>query len=103
MTARKASPLPKELHNRRHGHCGNPGHMTPTYNSWRGMKRRCRAPNKHYVGVKLCRRWESFELFLLDMGERPPGKTLDRRRPAGNYTPANCRWATYSEQRRNRR
>jgi hypothetical protein len=52
----------------------------------------------------VCDRWlESFDNFLADMGERPTGKTLDRKNVDGNYEPGNCRWATGSEQQRNRR
>jgi hypothetical protein len=36
------------------------------------------------------------------MGECPPGKTLDRLDPHGNYEPGNCRWATAHEQARTR-
>ncbi len=47
--------------------------------------------------------WQSFEVFYADMGERPEGKSIDRRNNAGNYTPSNCRWATQREQRANKR
>jgi hypothetical protein len=37
------------------------------------------------------------------MGERPEGKTLDRKKVNGNYEPDNCRWASKGEQSQNTR
>jgi hypothetical protein len=85
-------------------------HRTTTHNVWSGMLQRCRDPKcKDYpryggAGIAVCERWLNFSNFLQDMGERPPGKTLDRWPDSnGNYEPGNCRWATPGEQARNSR
>jgi hypothetical protein len=92
----------------KHSHA-HEGKLSPTYHSWAGMKARCTNPNhssfERYggAGVLLCERWLSFENFLADMGERPPGTTLDRYpNQNGNYEPGNCRWATDEQQARNK-
>ncbi|WP_144440078.1 hypothetical protein [Methylobacterium sp. AMS5] len=80
-----------------------------TYTSWQMMRNRCLNPdaeNYSYYGgrgITICARWDSFENFLADMGERPPNKTLDREDTNGNYEPDNCRWATPVQQAQNRR
>lgn len=94
-----------------HGHKANSQspskNGSPTYVTWSSMRQRCAGKHnaKYYanLGVSVCKRWESFENFLADMGERPAGKSLDRINPFGNYEPSNCRWATRSEQARNKR
>jgi hypothetical protein len=83
---------------------------TPERLAWENMRQRCLNP-KHPSyrfyggrGIKICGRWDSFDLFLHDMGERPsPDLSLERHDNEADYEPENCYWATWSEQQINRR
>lgn len=87
---------------------GNYG--TPTYRTWHSMRDRClNQDNSNYPlyggrGVKIDPRWDDFAVFLSDVGERPSlAHSLDRwPNKNGNYEPGNVRWATGTEQSRNR-
>lgn len=86
-----------------------PNYKYRAYRSWAAMKSRCLNPNdSSYAnyggrGIRVCVRWMDFQAFLADMGEPPPGMTLDRERNDGNYEPGNCRWATKLQQQNNMR
>ena len=74
------------------------------------MRDRCYNPNADNFefyggrGITVCDRWvNDYDAFFDDMGERPEGKSIERRDTNGNYEPDNCYWATKSEQMRNRR
>jgi hypothetical protein len=92
------------LKNKKHGM-----RKTPTYVSWASAKDR--ATNKKSkdfyrygaLGLGMAERWLTFENFLIDMGERPIGTSLDRINPNKGYELGNCRWATPTEQARNRK
>lgn len=93
---------------KKHGHTKNRS-FTLTYNSWRGMKDRV-TNEKHYGykyykenNITICERWNVFDNFLEDMGERPEGMTLDRTDNKKGYFKENCKWVSMVEQRRNRR
>lgn len=91
--------------NRRHGM-----HLSPEFTAWKGMWHRCTRPAYHLYasyggrGIKVCEEWRSFEAFYADMGAKPTAKhSIDRINPDGNYERGNCRWATATEQQRNKR
>jgi hypothetical protein len=98
---------PKGINSSAYKHGGKTLHAE-TYRIWKAMRNRCNNPNdSHYHryggrGIKICDRWNNFELFLLDMGSRPsPSLQIDRIDNDKGYSPGNCRWATPSEQQRN--
>lgn len=82
---------------------------TVTYYSWANMIRRTTSPDHpRYAdwggrGIKVCDRWRDYANFLADMGEKPPGMTLDRIDNDGDYETVNCRWATHHEQMSHKR
>jgi hypothetical protein len=95
--------------NTKHGEAAN-GKLSPEYSTWRSMIQRCEDPRHNRYdryggrGIRVCDRWRnSFEAFLADMGRKPSSNlSIDRINNDGNYEPGNCRWATASEQQKNK-
>ena len=93
--------------NTKHGHTAKG--ISPTYHSWTAMISRCTDANDAGFpayggrGIAVCPEWRDFRNFLRDMGEKPDRMSLDRVDVDGDYEPSNCRWATATEQARNKR
>lgn len=93
-----------------HGLASN-GTITKEYRCWRNIITRCCDPKhnsfKNYGGrgIRVCDRWKhSVTDFISDVGLAPsPRHSIERIETDGNYEPGNCRWATKSEQNRNKR
>lgn len=83
------------------------------YNALSNAKSRCYNPeNRMYAdyggrGITVCDEWlgeHGFYIFLGHIGTKPdPNLSLDRIDNDKGYQPGNVRWATKSEQSRNRR
>jgi hypothetical protein len=89
----------------RHGHS-----KTKEYRAWVAMRSRCNLANTPYFknyggrGIRVCARWDSFDLFLSDMGARPSAlHSVERNDVNGDYGPSNCCWAIPKVQARNKR
>jgi hypothetical protein len=81
----------------------------PAYKIWQAMKTRCnnlhQPSYKNYGGrgIKICKRWNKFENFYKDMGDRPKDMTLERINNDKGYCKSNCIWTTRKEQMNNTR
>lgn len=87
------------------------GACTPEANTWSKMIARCENPrDSSFVyygarGIRVCEEWRhDFAAFLAHIGPRPSDKhSVDRIDNERGYEPGNVRWATLTEQARNRR
>jgi hypothetical protein len=84
------------------------GKITAEYRAYNDAKARCNNLNRAnyygYGGRGIKFLFESFEQFFLEIGKRPTrNHTLDRINNNGHYEPGNIRWASWSEQVKNRR
>ena len=97
-------------------------HRSRTYSSWWNMVARCRYDktrsfrNYRGIGIRVCGGLERFSGFLAALGECPPKLEIDRwPNKFGHYSCGNCaeclqngwplnvRWATKTQNNRNRR
>ncbi len=103
-----------------HGHAGRTD-KSAAYKTWCDIIRRCDSTDRkdsylyNLRGINVCDGFRVFENFLADMGERPDGKSIDRKDNDKSYdcghckdckrrgATANCRWATSKQQMRNTR
>lgn len=81
---------------------------TREYVAWQAMHARCNAKKgrdyKSYKakGITVCRRWQRFTNFLIDIGRKPsPKMSLGRINNDRGYSPSNCEWQTSFQQLRN--
>lgn len=81
----------------------------PLYRTWKSMMLRCyNEQNQDYSnygrrGITVCDRWHDVTNFIIDMGEKQKGKSLDRIDNNLGYSKQNCKWSSNEEQGRNRR
>ena len=83
---------------------------TRTHRIWKGLLTRCYTKsatgfaNYGAIGIGVCPEWRaSYESFIADMGECPPGHSIERVDNDKDYSPDNCVWLPSKEQARNTR
>ena len=92
----------------------NGKHVCPyrIHRIWKSMRKRVKCPPyfrrdrhyKYYAHVTMCDEWRDFEAFWFwaILTGYNDDLSIDRKDWRKGYTPDNCRWATLSEQSKNR-
>lgn len=85
--------------------------LYPRYNSM--MQRCCNRKNADYhnwggSGIKVCDEWMDdfwcYAEYIISLpNAMDKGRSIDRINNKGNYEPGNIRWATFSQQSKNKR
>lgn len=87
---------------------GEGGRFTRTrlYRDWMAIRDRCRSPEYRRRGIDLYPAWEDYAVFAgwvrEHLGEKPDGHSVDRINNDRGYVPGNLRYATPTDQARNR-
>jgi hypothetical protein len=83
----------------KHGHA-QLGNQSPTYTAWRQIMNACTQTSSTVYkkvgarGIGFDPRWNEFEAFLQDMGERPAGGFIARHDETKDFDKANCFWSS---------
>lgn len=77
------------------------------YQAWRRMRSCCLSKSYHMYpkyggkGIKICKQWSDYEVFLKDMGRLPEGyNSLFRYDETKDFSKENCYWGRIAKGRK---